>query len=44
VAAGADIADGVETERIFADVKRGQKLGHHLQHVDIEDEFLEGCR
>src|SRR5687768_9270082 len=41
MAAGADIADRLERQRLVGYIERLEELGNHLQEVDVEDEFFE---
>jgi len=42
VAAGRDLADRIQAQRRLVDLDGAQELGHHLEHLDVEDEFFEG--
>ena len=42
VAAGTDLADGVERQGVVVDLDRLHGLGHHLQHLGVQHHLLEG--
>jgi hypothetical protein len=42
MAAGGHALDGLEAELVLVDHDGLQKLDHELQHLDVENELLEG--